>query len=84
MSGSELLASSIVGEGRLQSIDVATGAVNWSIASPIGSPASPLAINPDNVAFVALGSQLVVVDRKTRSVRHMGRDDLPIGGETAF
>lgn len=84
MSGSELLASSIVGEGRLQSIDVATGAVNWSIVSPIGSPASPLAINPDNVAFVALGSQLVVVDRKTRSVRHIGRDDLPIGGETGF
>ena len=77
----ELIVTSGFTPGRLQSINPRTGAVNWTVPSPSGSPATDVAANSRMAAFTAFGSQLVLVDRTTRSARFIEYQELKINGE---
>jgi len=73
--GNRAFVGSVAKPG-VESLDANTGRSNWSLISPIGSPAFDLGVGTSSLAFLTYGAQLAIVNLETRSFRFVDSEEL--------
>lgn len=71
VSGSEVISGSATSPGRIQSLDLANGKINWTAASDIGSPLTTASVSSKSIAFTSFGLRLAILDRTTKVMRSL-------------